>query len=430
MIVFCTTCKNRTQHIEVTLPKNIKDNPGAKFILLNYGSQDHLDSYIKNNHQKDIDNGTLVYYYYPNNHKFRMAHAKNMAHKLGIAEGGDILVNLDADNLTEPGFSSFIEDRFKEPDVFLAANMIKGVLPKGISGRIVVTKQQFMNAGGYDEKYETYSPDDKDFNARLRRIGYVRTDIDVQYLNAIRHTNKMRFKEYPHATTTQLEEEFVINQTNTIVNYGNIGRGVVYRNFDYTPIVLDYLPTKIFGIGMHKTATTSLAKALGVMGYAAGHWKSAHWAKRLYKEVSNWDYSPTIEKYNALCDLPIPLLYKKLDKMYPNSKFILTTRNEQSWLNSVKTHWSESNPFRHQWDNDPFTHQVHTLLYGQKEFNEEVFLNRFREHTKEVLDYFKDRKDDLLVMNMNNGDGWDKLCEFLNQPVPQVPYPTEFISAK
>jgi hypothetical protein len=109
VIAMVTTCKGRTQHLERTLPQNLLDNsnyPNVKFIVLNYSSQDHLMAYLRDEHAEDIASGKLVVYTYPGADKFQMAHAKNMAHRLGILEGADILVNLDADNFTGPGFAN------------------------------------------------------------------------------------------------------------------------------------------------------------------------------------------------------------------------------------------------------------------------------------------------------------------------------------
>src|SRR5277367_4884887 len=144
-------------------------------------------------------------YSFPDAGPFKMAHAKNMAHRLGILEGADILVNLDADNFTGWGFAEYIAAAFEsyynqKQDVFMWAKMIKGQLPRGINGRIAVSKDAFLKVGGYDEQFHTWSPDDKDFNLRLRRLGYKPVEIDPSYLNAIRHNDKIRFKEYEHVS--------------------------------------------------------------------------------------------------------------------------------------------------------------------------------------------------------------------------------------
>ena len=163
MIAFCTTCKGRAQHIERTLPRNLADNREGKFILLDYNSPDHLIEYLRQNHQREIEAGRLTVYSYREPGPFKMAHAKNMAHRLGILEGADILVNLDADNFTGPGFDEYIADSFQAAQenhekMFMWTKMVKGKFPRGMSGRIIVTKAQFRNVGGYDERFEMWSP--------------------------------------------------------------------------------------------------------------------------------------------------------------------------------------------------------------------------------------------------------------------------------
>jgi hypothetical protein len=358
-----------------------------------------------------------------------MAHAKNLAHRLGIREGADILVNLDADNFTGPDFAEYVAQKCTCPDVFLWANRNQPEAiryPKGCNGRIVVHRNMFLKTGGYDEaKYNAWGPDDKDFNHRLRRLGGLACEIDRQYLEVVLHTDRMRFREYPHIEISAQDYEFqAVHESATIANFGHFGAGVVFRNFGTDPIELGPLPTRIFGIGMHKTGTTSLHKALKILGYDSGHWTDAHWAKRIWEEMTAEGKSITVECHYALCDLPITLLYRELDQAYPGSKFILTTRNEQTWIESVRKHWSgEYNPFRGQWGTDPFTHKVHKLLYGQRGFNAEIFMARFRRHNAEVLEYFKNRPGDLLVMDMDSGAGWPELCSFLKQRIPFLRYP-------
>jgi hypothetical protein len=353
-----------------------------------------------------------------------MAHAKNMAHRLGIAEGADILVNIDADNYTGPGFAKYILEQFTPgEDLYLWSRMIKGEMPRGISGRIAVTRTDFLLVGGYDEKYENHSPDDKDFNARLGRMGIPGREIDRRFLLAINHTDKMRYREYPHAALATYDD-FCVQSYTVVVNEGHIGCGTVWRNFGEDPICIEPVPTRIFGIGMHKTATTSLHTAFKTLGYKSGHWVTAHWAKAIYREMTQAGRSPTMEKFYAVCDLPIPLLFRQFDTNYPGSKFILTVRDEWKWLTSVRKHWNPaSNKYRSQWDSDPFSHRVHQLLYGRKDFDPTIFLERYRRHNEEVLEHFRHRPADLLVMNMDSGSGWKELCMFLGVPIPAQAYP-------
>jgi hypothetical protein len=387
-------------------------------------------------HKTDLKSGRLVVYSLPDDGPFRMGFAKNMAHRLGMLEGADILVNLDADNFTGNGFAACVAERFQyshTPGIFLAANIIpgQGRQFRGCNGRIVVTAHQFLNAGGYDERFDTWAPDDKDFNARLQRLGYTAIEIPRDYLRSVVHGDGQRFQEYPHAREKvgEYEQEMENPSDATIANYGRVGVGTVYRNFDPTTIELGPVPTRIFGIGMHKTATNSLHKALTALGYDSAHWKSARWAKRIWREMTTTGRSVTLEQSYAVSDLPITILYKELDQAYPGSKFILTVRDEQKWLASVRNHWSNRNQFRSSWDTDAFTNRIHQIVYGTTEFDEQVFLARYRQHNGDVVEYFRDRPDDLLIMRMPES-GWPELCGFLGRPIPSVDYPHEFKTAE
>jgi Sulfotransferase domain len=426
-IAFCITCKGRLQHLRETLPKNLSDNhdyPNAVFVILDYASPDGLQEYLKEARQDE----RIAYYSFPTAGPFNMTHAKNMAHRCGIREGADILVNLDADNFTGPGFAQWIADQYAEaPKAFLWAKMIPGVLPRGINGRIAVTRHAFLNVGGYDEQYDTWSHDDKDFNLRLRRLGYSPRQIHPRFLDAIRHTDKMRFKEYPHAEPEPGYYEptdYLMTSDVTIANFGRYGLGTVYRNFSSAPIELRPLPTHIFGIGMHKTATTSLHLALTALGFDSAHWLNAHWAKAIWSEMASFDRSLTLEQHYALCDIPIPMMFRALDRAYPGSKFILTHTSDEAWIRAAELHWSpKTNKWRSAWDADPFSHQAHKIIYGRKAFDREIFLARYQQHNREVRAYFKDRPQDILEMPMSDGAGWAELCPFVGVPVPNVPYP-------
>ena len=439
-IALCTTCKGRAEHIKQTLPRNLADNASYKdavFVLLDYDSQDDLAQYVSSVHARDIASGRLVVYHYKNGGApFHMAHAKNMAARCGILEGADVLVTLDADNFTGEGFAQFLAERFHEPGVrpgiYLCPDfpLIRS-LPhgptrpaRGFYGRLALWAKDFIKLGGYDEIYDTWRGEDIDITCRLQRMGYAMRHIDNRYLNAIPHGAEMRFREYPHAKQYEgkREEEIIKARTDTLVNYGRFGLGTVHRNYLRAEPLIP-IPTRIFGIGMHKTATTSLHQALQLLGLDSFHWGTGE-APLIWQEMNALGRSKTLEQWYALSDLPIPLLYEKLDRAYPGSKFILTIRNEVDWLGSVQRLWdAKHNPTRWVWDVYPFTNHIHTVMYGTKDFDALVFLKRYRQHNAEVLDYFKDRPEDLLMLDMDAPEQWPQLCAFLNYPIPTTPYP-------
>lgn len=441
MLAFCTTIKGRLPHLRRTLPRNLADNsryPDLRFVLLDYGCDRELLDYLTTDTccKSAIGSGRLVVYSLQDSGPFRMAFAKNVSHRCGLLEGADILVNLDADNFTGLDFANHVAAQFHyDSRSFLWARRVESgpdSQPRGCSGRLAVSAHAFLNTGGYDEKYSDYGPDDKDFNARLRRLGYTPREIPRCYLDIIPHGHGLRFREYPHVTDLTAYEEFqVVNECeSTVVNYGEIGCGTVYRNMDFDhPIHLDPLPTRIFGIGLHKTATSSLHEALTHLGYDSAHWKSGNWARDIWHEMRSSGRSRTLERSYALCDLPIPAIYKELDTAYPGSKFILTIRSAANWLRSVRDHWSyDRNQFRWEWDVYPFSNLIHREVYGQSEFDANLFLARYWSHNTEVLWYFRHRREDLLVLDVDQGQGYKELCRFLDRPLPAVGYPRSYVT--
>jgi hypothetical protein len=444
VIGFVSTCKGRAQHIRLTLPRNLSDNPGpdSKFILLDWNSGDDLIDYVRANFPMQIASGKLTVYSERTSPTFEMSRAKNCAMRCAILEGCDILVTVDADNFTGLNFEGFITDNLRGKGVFLCPDFphIKS-LPhgpdrpqRGYAGRLAIRAQEFIKMGGYDETFDVWRGEDIDIIARMQRVGHAMQTIPNHYLNAIPHGSDIRFKEYPHAKQYERQGEFatIYNRTETIVNNGKIGCGTVYRNFGKHPTEIKPLPTRIFGIGMHKTATTSLHEAFKILGYDSFHWETNRKSFRIWNEMNGLGRSPLLEQYYAACDLPIPMLYEKLDRAYPNSKFILTTREESGWLKSVEGLWNPKvNPW-YDWDKQPYSHQIHKALYGRTDFDAHTFLERYRRHNAEVKEYFKGR-DDLLVMDMDFGypleddrAQWRTLCKFLEKPVPDVPYPRAY----
>lgn len=170
---------------------------------------------------------------------------------------------------------------------------------------------------------------------------------------------------------------------------------------------------KVLGIGFQKTATTTLAVALYILGYNVTGYFGVN-----DENIEEHIYDTAFEiadRFDAVQDTPWPLLYRELDERYPNSKFILTIRDTDRWINSVVKHFKGHEIPLHQW------------IYGVPAAKgyEDAYIKRYEGHNQEVLDYFKDRPDDLLVMDITKGDGWEKLCPFLGKEIPPVPFPKQ-----
>ena len=123
-----------------------------------------------------------------------------------------------------------------------------------------------------------------------------------------------------------------------------------------------------------------------------------------------------VPEYDAFQDNPWPVLFRELDQRWPGSLFILTLREENSWIRSVLRHFGST------------PHQMQRWVYGV-DFpagNEDVFLDRYRKHNEDVLEYFKDRQSDLLVVEVGAVDPWKAVCEFLSADIPDRPFPHSY----
>lgn len=167
---------------------------------------------------------------------------------------------------------------------------------------------------------------------------------------------------------------------------------------------------KIFCIGFHKTGTKSLGSALQMLGYRVAGPNGAQ-----EPEIASHALGMALAlatTFDAFNDNPWPIFYKELDATFPGSKFILTVRQAQRWIASVNRHFGTDETPMREW------------LYGaaSPHGNEDRYLSRYEAHNREVRRYF-DGRDDLLVMDLEEGDGWPELGAFLGVPVPDGDFP-------
>lgn len=169
--------------------------------------------------------------------------------------------------------------------------------------------------------------------------------------------------------------------------------------------------TKIFGIGFHKTGTTSLAAALTLLGYRVtgpNGVRDPHIARNALPMALG-----LVPQFDAFQDNPWPILYRDLDQQFPGSKFILTVRDPEDWIKSLIGHFgSRSTPMR-EW------------IYGagSPRGHEATYLARYENHNRDVRHHFAKRSGDLLVLDITRGDGWERLCPFLDRPTPRLAFP-------
>ena len=153
--------------------------------------------------------------------------------------------------------------------------------------------------------------------------------------------------------------------------------------------------TKVFGIGISKTGTTSLNRALSILGY-----KTIMLAT--WNELGEDDFEAATHE-------GIANNFQQCDRIWPGSKFICTLRSHEPWLRSLSRH-----------------HLYNFLTKGDRlrpTGNRGQTVAIYDAHMKRVAEYFEDRGRDLLYLDVCGGEGWEPLCRFLGKPVPSDPFP-------
>ena len=112
---------------------------------------------------------------------------------------------------------------------------------------------------------------------------------------------------------------------------------------------------------------------------------------------------------------PWCMIYRELDQRIPGSKFILTTRESNSWYRSVANHVGDLRSPHHEW--------IYGRGKGVPSEDKNHALSVYHAHNESVKEYFKDRQNDLLVLDLFADDKWQQICTFLGHDVLDEDYP-------
>lgn len=171
---------------------------------------------------------------------------------------------------------------------------------------------------------------------------------------------------------------------------------------------------RVFGIGLNKTGTISLHEALEVLGYRSLHWGGPPIRKVVEDNAEAGRPLLTgIDEHDAFSDIfALSERFDVLDEQYPGSRFVLTTRPIEHWVESRRKHVLRN---RERAARGEYTG---TFL----EVEPERWRAEFHAHHERVAEHFEGRGD-LLVLRIAAGDGWERLCPFLDLPVPDQAFP-------
>lgn len=188
---------------------------------------------------------------------------------------------------------------------------------------------------------------------------------------------------------------------------------------------------KVIGTGVGRTGTYSLKLALEQLGFGpCYHMEEV--MKHMPIHLPLWQAalagSPNWESlftgYGSAVDWPTSGFYRELYAAYPDAKFILTTRNPESWAASFGDTINmlidgKENAPPPMWEWLDMARAVIERGGFQIGSSTEKFAADFDRHNQAVKEAIPESQ--LLVFEV--AQGWDPLCKFLATESPDIPFP-------
>ena len=184
---------------------------------------------------------------------------------------------------------------------------------------------------------------------------------------------------------------------------------------------------KVIGSGLGRTGTKSMQTALNTLGFGPCHhmvevfmhpesmplWIDASAGK------ADWD--AIFKGYASMVDYPGAAYWRELAAYYPDAKVLHTVRDPDQWFESTQsTIFTPGGPAVG--NGPPAAFFASFMGPTRAHINDRAFMtDYFLKHTEAVKAAIPAER--LLIYEV--GEGWDRLCAFLDVPVPAEPYPSE-----
>ena len=216
--------------------------------------------------------------------------------------------------------------------------------------------------------------------------------------------------------------------------------------------------TFIIGSSWGRTGTSSLQKALQILGYPCYHMRvivqnnDYHYFIKLGAQkmalkqsqikngdttpwknsiIQNYDWNKIFKDrgYHATVDEPTCAFYKELMEYYPNYKVIHNLRDPERWYDSaINTIMRLHLMNRERWLwrfvlgklPNVYWDCCGDFVFDGQLRNKQKMIQRYKEWNQEVVNHVP--KDRLLLLDLKQG--WEPLCKFLGiKEIPDIPFP-------
>lgn len=189
---------------------------------------------------------------------------------------------------------------------------------------------------------------------------------------------------------------------------------------------------KVFCVGRNNTGLASMREAFIQLGLVVGNKKFGElllhdWGRRNFRRL--YILCLTAQAFH---DAPFsyPFTFIALDQKFPRSKFILTVRDDpEAWYQAKIEFHKEffGDGQLPSWEDLKAENYIYKgrmsdairlrfVIPDNDPYNKEILIADYISHNKAVIEYFRHRPNDLLVLNVGHPDAMDSLCDFLGKP--------------
>lgn len=186
---------------------------------------------------------------------------------------------------------------------------------------------------------------------------------------------------------------------------------------------------RVIGAGLGRTGTLSTKNALEILGFTRCYHmlevvvNPDHprvWADALESDSPDW--TSIFDGYAACVDWPACEFWPELCDAFPDAKVLLTVRDADAWCASYRATIGRvlEPPFSDlAADVLTMARSVIGRTFNGRLDDDEYLSECFERRNAEVISAVPEER--LLVFDVRSG--WDPLCEFLDVPVPDEPFP-------
>lgn len=192
---------------------------------------------------------------------------------------------------------------------------------------------------------------------------------------------------------------------------------------------------KVIGLGYPRTGTMSLKHALEALQLGPCYHMIEvfrkptdvpFWLAALQQEGSSIDWSSVFGEFHSTTDCPACYFWKELWNSFPDAKYVLTIRDSETWYDSFRTTVYEAMMHPERSTDEAHSNVqcmakkliLDTMFEGRFE-DKDFAIQTYENHNKTIVQQIPSKQ--LLIFDVK--DGWQPLCEFLEVPTPDSPFP-------